>query len=310
MDESQVSSIRLFHLMTRVISMLNLQQGGGKTTTTVNLAAALAYQGAQVLVVEMDPSSCLQNRIRTLQADLIGNGGTNLYLIRTPDDWDLLPAAACASLLHARTVSRALDAGMGDDQMPELFETYDYVLIDTCMHEGSLLFEALVLTDEIVVPLDSESLQFYDAVERLGQLFSKRNAINPRMKFAGVFFARYSPRVRRAREMLSALYDALGPVHCYSAYLPESSEIRQAEKRRASVVSDAPNSRGAKTFHQLAEQIATAPALRNTAEPILLELPGRSIISQRLGTTESLYVPAANISNQAVSNSVQWNGSN
>ena len=119
------------------------------------------------------------------------------------------------------------------------------------------------------------SLQFHDAAERLADLFSSRMAFNPELKFGGVFLAHYSPRFRRARDMLTTLFDILGPVNCFSAYLYESNEIRQAEQRRVSVITDAPTSQAAHAFYQLAEQLTNA-AVPRVQTPALLVTPGRA----------------------------------
>jgi hypothetical protein len=90
--------------------------------------------------------------------------------------------------------------------------------------------------------------------------------------------ARYAPRFRRARDMLTTLFDALGPVKCFSAYMPDSEEIRQAERRRASVVRDAPDSRAAKTFVRLAEELAESAVPHSMPAPTLFFTPGRNLV--------------------------------
>lgn len=253
--------------MTQVITILNLQQGGGKTTTTLNLATALRQRGHNVLAVDLAAEGTLLQRVRVPNSPRLGRSGSNL--LATSEGWHLMPSTVSLTLLHTRSLYRVVRQTVFQDELRALLDPFDYVLIDGSTSEMTMLLEALSLSDEVIVPFDSESLQFYDAVGRLQELFAERRAINPRLRFGGVFLARYAPRVRRAREMLTALYEAVGPINCFSAYLNDSNELRQAEQRRCSVIADAPTSRAARAFAQLAEQLTEAIVPRMLPQPTL-----------------------------------------
>lgn len=243
--------------MTRVITVLNAQQGGGKTITVLNLAAALQQQGLAALAVDLDAQGALAQRVRLADSARAGTA-PRTGIVATAEGWHLMPSAMSIALAHSRALYRVVRRTAFYDELRALFDAYDYVLLDASTREEMLLGEALALAQEVIVPLDSESLQFYDAVERLRQLLRARSALNPPLRFGGVFLARYAPRFRRAREMLTALFDALGPVYCFSAYLKEADAVRQAEKRRMSVLADAPRSAAAQVFARLATQIRDA----------------------------------------------------
>lgn len=240
--------------MTRVLSFLNLQKGGGKTTTVLNLAAALANHGYNTLAVDLDPDAALEHRLRS--AHLVTpdpNGATGI--VRTREGWHLLPAPNAIAALHARVLYRVVRHARFEDELRVLFDGYDCVLVDGSTHESLVLAEALALTDTVVIPLDSESLQFLDAVERLANLQRTAAPENPALQFGGVWLARYSPRLRRAREMLTELSRALGSIHCFSSYLADCPEIREAEKRGGSVLTHAPRSHASNVFHALAREL-------------------------------------------------------
>lgn len=276
--------------MTRVISFLNFQNGGGKTTTVLNLATALKRRGYSVLAIDLSPEETLSQRVRFSDSMRPLPGASKIVASR--EGWNLMPAAMSIALLHARTIYRLAPGSIFRDELRAVSETYDYVLVDGSTRELSLLTEMLSLTDEVIVPLDSESLQFHDAVERLRELFAARYALNPQLKFGGVFLARYSPRIRRAREMLTTLFNVLGPVNCFSAYLPESSAIRQAEQRRVSVIQDAPTSQAAHAFYRLAEQVTSAAVPRNQT-PTLLMTPGRVGVQEYQESSAPAFEPVA-----------------
>jgi chromosome partitioning protein len=255
--------------MTQVISFLNLQRGGGKTITVLNLATALHQRGASVLAVDLDPDAALFNRVQMSNGVHTNRTGALSGLRATAEGWLLMPATLALPLLQTRALYRVVRNTIYQDEIGPTFESYDYVLIDGSTDETTLLAEALSLSDQMVVPLDSESREFQASVEKLRVLLSERVSINTRLRFGGAFLARYAPRRRRAREMLTALFDALGPVNCFSAYLPDSEQIRQAERRRSSVLADAPDSRAARVFVQLAEQLAATVVPRTIQSPNL-----------------------------------------
>lgn len=292
--------------MTQVISILNLQTGGGKTTTVINLASALKRRGHNVLVVDLVPEETISQRVRFANPRRTMRG-TNVTpradapakIVSTMEGWHLMPAASSIALLHARMLTRMKYHPNAQDEMALLFEAYDYVLVDGTHTEGALLAEMWALTDEVLVPLDSESLQFYDAVERLGELFAARGAINPNLKFGGVFLSRYAPRFRRAREILTTLFDMLGPINCFSAYLQDSDAVRQAEQRKVSVVTDAPTSQAAHAFYQLAEQLTNA-AVPRMQTPTLLVAPGRAFVNETAAADAPDYEPVTAFMTDAV----------
>lgn len=264
--------------MTLVISILNLQHGGGKTTTALNLATALKRRGCNVLAVDLSPTETLSQRVRLSNPSRYARSEHNAKIVSTVEGWHLMRGAVALSALHAQTLARAVQKNVSSEDLRSLFDAYDYVLLDCSNDERALLYEALALTDEVIVPLDSESLQFHDAVEHLAKMFAAQLSVHPQLKFGGVFLARYAPRFRRAREMLTTLFNVLGPVNCFSAYLPDSNEIRQAEQRRASVVTDAPTSQAAHAFHQLAAQLTDASVSRLVPNPALFMMPGRAML--------------------------------
>lgn len=287
------------HLMTQVISFINLVTGGGKTTTGINLASALKRRGHMVLVVDLAPEETISQRVRFAnpRRTLLGTkvsprADAPAKIVVTMEGWHLMPAAASGPLLHARTLYHLSHNHGFHDELNALFEPYDYVLVDGTHRELALLMQVLAVTDEVVVPLDSESLQFHDTVERLAGLFAGRGDINPNLKFGGVFLSHYAPRFRRAREMLTALFDALGPVNCFSAYLADSDAIRQAEQRRVSVLTGAPTSQAAHAFYQLAEQLTNA-AVPRIQTPTLLVTPGRAFVNEAAAAEAERYEPAA-----------------
>lgn len=263
--------------MTQVISFLNLAQGGGKTTSVLNLATALKRRGHNVLAVDLNADEELLHRVRLPNPGRAARPDRAAKILLTVEGWHLMPGGASVPLLRARIKQRIVQTPGYYDELASMFDAYDYVLVDCSTNEQVVLIEALALTQQVIVPLDSEAVTFHDSLDRIAELFSGGTVMNPDLKFGGVFLAHYSPRFRRAREMLTSVFDVLGPVNCFSAYLTESPEIRQAEQRRASVIADAPTSQAAHAFYQLAEQLTNTEQSRSQM-PVLLMTPGRATL--------------------------------
>src|SRR5438105_8060967 len=91
-------------LMTRVISFLNFQHGGGKTTTVLNLATALKQRGHSVLAIDLAPEETLSQRVRFSDSMRPAQGASKI--VATREGWNLMPAAMSVALLHARMMYR------------------------------------------------------------------------------------------------------------------------------------------------------------------------------------------------------------
>ena len=121
--------------MTQVISFLNLQEGGGKTTTVLNLATALKRRGHHVLVVDLDPDETMTHRVRTPNPGRTTRSEQPAKIILTCEGWHLMRAAVSVPLLHKRLKNRSINGELamplrtwqvsGEDEMPSLFEVYD-----------------------------------------------------------------------------------------------------------------------------------------------------------------------------------------
>lgn len=276
--------------MTQVISLLNLQHGGGKTTAVVNLATALHRRGSNVLAVDLDPEAQLSGRVRT-STGTRREPSEDARVVLTAEGWCVMPSQVSTMLLHDRILYRVIRNTVFYDELRALFDGYDYVLIDCSTDELAVIVEALALTDQIILPFDSKSLEFYDAVEKLSKLFAARVTINPNLKLGGVFLAEYDPQLRQARKTLTALADVLGKVTCFSAYLPELEEIRLAQQRRVSVIEDAPTSRAAIMFTLLAEQMLESILPRLTATVATPETVFPMVLELAAATVERSLVP-------------------
>jgi chromosome partitioning protein len=259
----------------RVITIANQKGGVGKTTSAVNLAAALAMHGAQVLVVDLDPqgnaSTALgvdhHNREDAPTVYTVLTDGVpfeeivvpapelpNLYcapatLALAGAEIDLVPMVARESRLR-----RALDAY---DMQP-----FDYVLIDCPPSLGLLTVNALTGGDELLIPIQCE----YYALEGLSQLLHTvelvKSHLNPRLEISTILLTMFDARTRLAAEVAQEVRNHFGEL-VLSTVIPRSVRVSEAPSYGQSVLQYDPGSSGALAYTEAAHEIAKRGAERN-----------------------------------------------
>jgi chromosome partitioning protein len=164
----------------RVIAIVNQKGGCGKTTTTVNLAAALASDGARVLVIDLDPQAHatlalgvdpdkVDENLYEVLAEPEGSGQLREIILEVGENLDLAPSGIVLSALEQKLASERVESrterlSAALDSLPE--RTYDYALIDCPPNVGVLTFNALRAAGEVIIPLETSRFAIH-GVEKL-----------------------------------------------------------------------------------------------------------------------------------------------
>lgn len=249
----------------RIIGVANQKGGVGKTTSTVNLAVALAQHGARVLVVDLDP----QGNTSTAFSVEHREGTPSIYdvlvhgrsLADVAAQVDEVPSLRCApatidlagaeielvSMVARETrLAKAL-AAVADD--------YDYVFVDCPPSLGLLTVNALVAAREVLIPIQCE---FY-ALEGLSQLLRNielvRAHLNPDLHVSTILLTMFDARTRLAEQVAEEVRNHFGPV-VLSESIPRSVRISEAPGYGQSVMTYDPSSRGARAYAQAAYEFA------------------------------------------------------
>ncbi len=257
----------------RVITVANQKGGVGKTTSTVNLAVALAMHGATVLVVDLDPQGNASTALGVPHhagvadvyqvlvdsvplADVVqpADGVPRLRVV--PATIDLAGAEIELVSLVAREsrLQRAIDAycaGPGAD--------VDYVLVDCPPSLGLLTVNAMVATTEVLIPIQCE----YYALEGLGQLLRTIDMVkahlNPKLAVSTIVLTMYDSRTRLADQVADEVREHFGDV-VLATMIPRSVRVSEAPGYGQSVVTYDPGSRGAMAYVDAAREIAVRGA--------------------------------------------------
>lgn len=253
--------------MVRILAVANQKGGVGKTTTVVNLGAALVERGDRVLVVDLDAQACATFSLGLDPEDLDETGATVFMsaepdratadlITTTPDGVDLLPAS-----IDLAGADRALAGVVGREfvvreALEPLREAYDWILLDCSPSLGIITVNALTAADAVLVPLQCETLSHRGVGQLMETIADVQRLTNPRLRIAGVLPTLFDGRTTHAKAVLADL----GPRYGVRVFRPISRSIRFAEAPAAgrSILATSTASKGAGDYRTLAAELGDA----------------------------------------------------
>ncbi|HEY5341642.1 MAG TPA: AAA family ATPase [Candidatus Aquilonibacter sp.] len=249
--------------MTRIIALVNQKGGVGKSTTAVNLGAALAVEGRRVLVVDCDPQGNTTTGFgiekHGLQHDvynvLMQEATIDDVAQRTElDTLMLVPATINLAGAEIELVSALSRETRLRQALVGVASRYDFVLIDCPPSLGLLTINALTAADEILIPVQAE----YYALEGLSQLTAVvrrvREALNPTLHVSGVLVTMFDGRTRLAMEVIEEL-EKYFPQQMFKTLIPRNIRLSEAPSFGKPVILFDVKSRGAQAYIALAKEM-------------------------------------------------------
>lgn len=252
------------HGPATVIAVCNQKGGVGKTTSTINLGAALAECGRRVLLVDLDPQGALSAGLGVAHQDLdltIYNAlvpptvSVDEILMRTRvDGLDLLPSNIDLSAAEIQLVTEVGREQTLARALHPVLDRYDYVLIDCQPSLGLLTVNALACADTVLIPMECEYFSLRGLALLTDTVDKVRDRLNPRLTLGGILVTMFDARTLHSREVMARVVEVFGD-KVYDTVINRTVRFPETSVAGEPITSWAPKSAGAAAYRALAHEV-------------------------------------------------------
>lgn len=248
---------------TKIIAIINQKGGVGKSTTAINLSAALGARGKQVLLVDLDPqgnttsglgiekSSLQQSIYEVLLSDV------PLEDVILPDIYpglDLVPATIDLAGAEVELVPEMARENRLKNAVGVMRGKYDYVFIDCPPSLGLLTVNALTAADKLLIPIQCEFYALEGVTKLLDSMKRVKTHINPSLEIFGVLLTMYDGRTMLSRQVAEEVRRYFGR-EVFDTLIPRTVKLSEAPSFGQPIIEYDPAGKGAQAYVQLAEEV-------------------------------------------------------
>ena len=252
------------HGPARIIAMVNQKGGVGKTTSTINLGAALAELGRKVLLVDFDPQGALSAGFGSNPHEL-DLTVYNVMMDRSVDVWDvvqqthvenvdLLPANIDLSAAEVQLVNEVAREQVLASALRKVEDHYDVILIDCQPSLGLLTVNALTASHGVIIPLICEFFALRAVALLVDSISKVQDRINPKLQIDGVLATMFDSRTLHSREVIARIVDAFGD-KVFDTVIKRTVKFPDATVAAEPILNFATNHPGAEAYRQLAREL-------------------------------------------------------
>ena len=254
----------------KVIAVTNQKGGVGKTTTAVNLGAALAKQNKNILLIDADPQGSLtvslgvknpdslDVSLATVMQDVIedrpflsGDG-----IIHHAEGMDLMPSNIELSGLETALFNVMSRESVLKNYVNRVKGNYDYVLIDCMPSLGMMTINALTAADSVIIPTQPNFLSAKGMDLLFRSIARVRRAINPDLKIDGVLMTMVDGRTNNARDVTASLRATIGQrIRVFDTEIPHSVRAAECSQKGESIFAHDPDGKVALAYEKLAKEV-------------------------------------------------------
>ena len=252
------------HGPARILAMCNQKGGVGKTTSTINLGAALAEYGRNVLLVDFDPQGALSVGlgVNPLQLDrtvynLLMERDVNVHDVMLKTEvpgMDLLPSNIDLSAAEVQLVNEVAREQTLAHVLRPVLDDYDIILVDCQPSLGLLTVNALTAADGVIIPLECEFFALRGVALLIQTIEKIQERLNPRLELEGILATMYDSRTLHGREVLARVVEAFGD-RVFHTVINRTIRFPETTVAGEPITSYASSSSGAKAYRDLAREV-------------------------------------------------------
>ena len=252
------------HGPARIIAMCNQKGGVGKTTSTINLGAALVEAGRKVLLIDLDPQGALsvglgipsQQLDRTVYNALMERNTTlaDVRLHTRVPGLDLVPSNIDLSAAEVQLVSEVAREQTLMRVLASVRDEYDYVLIDCQPSLGLLTVNALTAAQGVIIPLECEFFSLRGVALLVDTIDKVKERLNPSLVISGILATMYDSRTVHCREVFSRVVEAFDDV-VFQTVIQRTVRFPETTVAGQPITTWAPTSSGASAYRDLAKEV-------------------------------------------------------
>ena len=248
---------------TKVMAIINQKGGVGKSTTAINLSAALGELGKQVLLVDLDPqgnsSSGLgieKSQVHNCVYDVLLNDVAieDVIIPDVGEGLDLVPATINLAGAEVELVSEMARENRLKDAVESLRGKYDYVFIDCPPSLGLLTVNALVAADKLLIPIQCEFYALEGVTKLLDSMKRVKTRLNPTLDIFGVLLTMYDGRTTLSRQVVEEVRSYFGKT-VFTTLIPRTVKLSEAPSFGQPITQYDPSGKGAQSYVNLAKEV-------------------------------------------------------